>query len=206
MARRPTGRRPGAPDGNANALKHGAHSMREKAERLRAESALRSVRALRAADELEERSAEIEAAGEGERLDASPFTPEDIRRLMSVRDQPNLRGFLIDKIRHKVGILWMAMFWHSKGDIPEWVIDWVNIQPNIHASPEYNEGDDLAPGVPGEGYTPGKIPRSTRTGWTRIDLLARFDLELWQTLDNLRTLIDACDCLRPRRPAGDTGP
>lgn len=168
----PTGNRPGAPDGNQNAVTHGFHSAVERAERLRAESTLRSVRALTEALALGERIARIEKqnlANAAEERQYDEKMAEDLRRN---RDRPNFRGFLIELIRDAVAVEWMRIF---PGEThPDWVYEWVAIQPNLNSSPAYEDGDDLAPGVPGEGYTPQKIPETTPPRSDKVDWFMTF--------------------------------
>ncbi len=146
MARKykPKDRRPGAPDGNANALKHGAYSQIERAEQLREHSALRSARALEAAMKLQANQPlrdEAELQREAEEEEARAFGAMMAR----VRDQPNFKGVLADIVRHRMAQWWMTAF---EEPAPDFVYAWIDAVPNLSMSPAWNEGDDLLPGVP----------------------------------------------------------
>lgn len=146
MARnyKPKTRRPGAPDGNANALKHGAYSQIERAEQLRAHSAWRSAKALEAAMKLEAQQGKQSLEDEDRTADEDGA--RRFRELISpYRDQPNLKGVLADIVRNRMGQWWMAAFDEAA---PDYVYAWVDALPNVNMSPAWNEGDDLLPGVP----------------------------------------------------------
>ena len=171
---KPTGKRRGAPDGNANALKHGVHSAIEQAELLRANSASRAARALEQAMKLEDRRRVLAAAeaAEEEAAEIPGFDPDMAARFKAVKDQSNMRGVMIDMVREKAALTWFFTF--GPDAAPDWVFEWANIQPNAHQSPAFTEGDDLAPGVPGEGYTPQKNPGSIPPRKTKVGRFLSF--------------------------------
>ncbi|BCW87007.1 hypothetical protein sos41_01330 [Alphaproteobacteria bacterium SO-S41] len=170
---KPTGKRRGAPDGNANALKHGVHSAIEQAELLRANSASRAARALEQAMKLEDRrralaAAEVDTSAEAIVKKIPAYDPAITSMFQAVKDSPNMRGVMIDMVREKAGLNWFFAF--GPDGAPDWAFEWANVQPNAHQSPAFTEGDDLAPGVPGEGYTPQKNPGSIPPRRTKVDM------------------------------------
>lgn len=172
-AHKKTGGKPGGQVGNANALKHGAYSLREKAEHLRAHAALRAVRTLHHADRMEEQVREAEEAeAEARTAQAAQAGPSQNLKDMFARlkGQKNLRGVFVDLVHDAVAMRWLALF--PLEAQPDWVWSWANILPNAAQSPAFEDGHDIAPGVPGEGYTPGENTGTTpprRHTRTKID-------------------------------------
>ncbi len=141
--RRRTGRRPGAPDGNANALKHGFHSQLARAEKLRAHSALRSARALGAAMKLKAQQVEQEA-DEAEEREADEREAAEFREMMGpFRHAPNLLGILADIVRFEMAKWWVASF---EEVAPDYIYAWADAFPNLHCSPALAEDENPVTG------------------------------------------------------------
>ncbi len=142
---KPTGRKPGAPKGNTNAVRHGHHSRVEKAEKLRAHAALRGAKALVAAMKLDEEAAAMEAAREAEREmeDRDAFW----RKIYSdARKLPTFRGFLGDIVRNRMAAEWIGLFPDEVA--PDWVYAWLDAMPNVHHSLTLDDEDNVLPYVP----------------------------------------------------------
>lgn len=151
-----TGKPRGGQQGNQNGHKHGAHTLREKAEHLRAESALRAVRALNAAAQLEAGDADLDEETEDAETRAAC---EEVRaRFARLKQEGNLRGVVVDLILERVAFTWLDLF--PGHEQPDWVYAWANIQPNAHQSPPFEDWHDVAPGLPGRGDTPCENPNS----------------------------------------------
>lgn len=141
--RRGTGRRPGAPDGNANALKHGYHSQVARAEKLRAHSALRSARALDAAMKLKTQQTVEEKEAEEERLTDERDAAEFREVMAPFRHAPNLLGVLADIVRFHMAKWWMESFDETA---PDYIYAWADAFPGLHVSPVLAEDEDPVTG------------------------------------------------------------
>ena len=142
---KPTGGKPGARKGNTNAVTHGAYSGVERAEKLRAHSALRGARALQEAMRLESATA---AMTEVTQTQAEEARHDEIMREVwrKARSLPTFRGALADMVRNRMATQWISFFPDEVA--PDWVYAWLDAMPNIHLGLVMNDDDDVLPGVP----------------------------------------------------------